>query len=95
MTQHTPLVPEDWIAKGYKQFKSTIKPLADFGLQKRFDDENGKRYFITVWVYDNSAYMDSYEGLSMWSFSLMYNSQWKMVQPLMLYIITQTILNGV
>ena len=66
--QHTPLTPEDWIAKGYKQFKSTIKPLADFGLQKRFDDENGKRYFITVWVYDNSAYMDRYEGWSMWSF---------------------------
>ena len=34
--QYIPLTPEDWIAKGYKQFKSTIKPLADFGLQKRF-----------------------------------------------------------
>jgi len=56
------------IAKGYKQFKPTIKPLADFGLQKRFDVENGKRYFINVWVYDNSPLQDRYEGWSMWGF---------------------------
>lgn len=51
--QYTPLTPEDWEAQGYKRFKSTIKPSAAFGLQKRFDDEVGKKYFITIWVYDH------------------------------------------
>lgn len=62
------LTPEDWEAQGYKRFNTTIKPLAVFGLQKRFDDEVGKRYFINVWVYDNTTYMDRYEGWSRWSF---------------------------
>lgn len=66
--QYTPLVPEDWIAKGYKQFKSTTKPLAAFGLQKRFDDDSGKRYFITVWVYDNSPFQDRFEGWVKYNF---------------------------
>ena len=65
---HKTLTPEDWIDQGYKKFTSTLRPLAAYGLQKRFDDEVGKRYFITVWVYDNTAYMDKYEGWSRWSF---------------------------
>lgn len=51
--------PEDWIAAGYKRFEfsdRTLNKLADFGLQKRFDDEEGKKYFITVYVYDWSKY---------------------------------------
>jgi len=50
---YIPLTPEDWEAQGYERFKSTIKPHVAFGLQKRFDDETGKKYFITVWVYDH------------------------------------------
>ena len=65
---YSPLTPEDWIAQGYKKFTSNFKPHATFGLQKRFDDEVGKRYFINVWVYDNTTYMDRYEGWSHWSF---------------------------
>lgn len=69
--KHYSISPEDWEAKGYKRFSNTHRILGDycsFGLQKRFDDEVGKRYFITVWVYDNTAYMDKYEGWSRWSF---------------------------
>ena len=67
MTQHTPLTPEDWIAKGYKKFTSNFKPLAAFGLQKRFDDDNGKRYFITIWVYDHEdEYHKRFMGLPQW-----------------------------
>ena len=62
------LTPEDWEAQGYKRFNTTIKPHAAFGLRKRFDDEIGKRYHITVWVYDNTPYMDKYTGHDRWSF---------------------------
>lgn len=49
--------PEDWIAAGYRRFElhSEFNKRADFGLQKRFDDEKGKKYFITVYVYDNKT----------------------------------------
>lgn len=53
------MTPEDWEAKGYKRFQSGHKfKLEDFGLQKRIDDEKGKKYFITVYVYDRSRYPD-------------------------------------
>ena len=38
--------PEDWIEAGYKRFEFGDKKLnkrADFGLQKRVDDEQGKK----------------------------------------------------
>ena len=66
--QHTPLTPEDWIDKGYKKLTSSFKPYAAFGLQKRFDDDIGKCYFITVWVYDNTQYLDRHENRSKWGF---------------------------
>ena len=67
MTQHTPLVPEDWIAQGYKKFTSNFKPHVAFGLQKRFDDDEGKRYFITVWVYDHEDdYHKQFMNLGHW-----------------------------
>lgn len=50
---------DDWITAGYKQFdigESSIHNSADFGLQKLFSDEIGKRYYITVYVYDRSRY---------------------------------------
>lgn len=44
--------PEDWLAAEYRSFDTRNEKLSDFGLQKRFDDEKGKKYFITVYVYD-------------------------------------------
>ena len=65
--QYTPLTPEDWIAQGYKKFTSDFKSHTAFGLQKRFDDEAGKKYFITVWVYDyEDDYHKQFVNLGYW-----------------------------
>lgn len=53
------MIPEDWITAGYRRFELCDRLLnksADYGLQKRFDDAQGKKYFITVYVYDWSKY---------------------------------------
>lgn len=50
---------DDWIAAGYKRYEVTnreLNKLADFLLQKRFDDDEGKKYFITVYCYDWTTY---------------------------------------
>ena len=51
---------EEWIANGYRRYEvlhaKELHKLADFILQKRFDDEVGKKYFITVYCYDRSKY---------------------------------------
>jgi hypothetical protein len=50
---------EDWTAAEYRRWetnKSEYYKLADFGLQKRIEDEFGVKYFITVYVYDRSRY---------------------------------------
>lgn len=55
------MIPQDWIDAGYKRWetnKTEINKLADFGLQKRIDDETGKKYFITVYVYDWRPYKE-------------------------------------
>lgn len=57
----TMLIVQDWINQGYKKFHSTFKEYADYGLQKLIKDEVGKKYFITVWVYENS-YSRTYPG---------------------------------
>lgn len=55
---------EDWIASGYKRYEVSrdkqINKLADFLLQKRFDDVNGKKYHITVYCYDRTNYPPQY-----------------------------------
>lgn len=55
-TKH--LTIQDWINSGYKRFEQVkhIKPYAEFGLQKLVSDQTGKRYFITVFVYDNRRF---------------------------------------
>lgn len=56
------LTVQDWLDRGYIQFPQQGEfNNADFGLQKRIDDEHGKKYFITVWVYDWSKYPNVYQ----------------------------------
>jgi len=52
---------QDWLDRGYRRFEiadymRSINKNADFMLQKRFDDERGKKYYITVYCYDRSRY---------------------------------------
>ena len=63
--------PQDWIDAGYKRFNQVkhVREYADFGLQKRFDDEIGKKYFITVYVYDNSQHKARGYDMQDYSFS--------------------------
>jgi hypothetical protein len=50
------LQEQDFIDAGYKKFHQTFHNNADFGLQKLIHDEKGKRYYITVFVYDWTKY---------------------------------------
>lgn len=53
------LTPDDWMARGYRRFElknSPFNKMADFLLQKLFDDEFGKRYYLSVYVYDRAKY---------------------------------------
>ena len=57
------MTPDDWIAAGYRRHEirnKEMNKLADFLLQKRFDDDEGKKYFITVYRYDSTKYPESY-----------------------------------
>jgi len=63
------LIVQDWIDQGYKKFHSTFKEYSDYGLQKLIKDEVGKKYFITVWVYENSKKGYFREGMQPTSFS--------------------------
>lgn len=76
--QETPCItPEDWIAVGYR--KSPVNPIlcknADYILQKCFSDNLGKRYYLTVYVYENYS-KDYY---------LRYNAQYQGALPLYSY----------
>lgn len=63
------LTVQDWIEQGYKKFNSNFKEYADFGLQKLIKDDLGKKYYITVWVYENSKKGFFREGMQEVSFS--------------------------
>ena len=70
--KHWSITPEDWEAKGYKRFSNTHRILGDycsFGLQKLVSDEIGKKYYITVKVYDNSDLVERGQNISSWSYS--------------------------
>lgn len=53
---------DDWLNAGYKRYEipsySEAYKLADFFLQKCLTDDVGKKYHITVYVYDRSRYPD-------------------------------------
>ena len=48
------LTIQNWLDAGYKKYYGGHLNNADFLLQKRFDDEVGKKYFIDIWVYEHS-----------------------------------------
>jgi len=52
---------QGWIDSGYEKFSAVrhVKPYAAFGLQKLISDHIGKRYYITVFVYDNTNHKAS------------------------------------
>ncbi len=54
------LTTKDWLDAGYKRYDGNNLNNADFLLQKRFDDTEGKKYYIDVWVYDFSRWNPSY-----------------------------------
>jgi len=43
---------QDLIDSGYKKFRNHGFNLSDYGYQKKFTDDKGVMYFITIWVYD-------------------------------------------
>jgi len=50
------LTTQDWLDASYRRYDGRNSNGADFLLQKRFDDAEGKRYFLSVWVWDNTQY---------------------------------------
>lgn len=61
------LKEEDFLINGYKRFDGGSAQLkhADYLLQRCIRDEIGKKYFITVYVYDFSRYNQPHlKGLS-------------------------------
>lgn len=50
------LTIQDWLDAGYKRYDNHAYKNADFLLQKRFDDSEGKKYYIDIWVYEHSKH---------------------------------------
>lgn len=62
---------KDWTDAGYKMFDvkvSYINRNADFGLQKCISDDKGKKYYITVYVYDREKYSGDYNVVDRYGF---------------------------
>lgn len=64
----TNLTIQDWLDAGYKQYKETHKS-AEFLLQKRIDDEYGKKYFVNAWVYNWKEFQGRNPSLPDYSFA--------------------------
>ena len=64
------ITKEALLAAGYRPFKQkNIKEFTNSFYQKRFDDEKGKRYFITIGEYDYRKYLDRIPALPDFSYS--------------------------
>lgn len=50
------LTTQDWLDTGYRRYDGRNLNNADFLLQKRFDDTEGKKYYIDVQVYEWEKY---------------------------------------
>lgn len=57
---------EDFINRGYKKYNKTPfdSNSVMYNFQKRFDNENGKKYFINIHKIDNRWMEDRYENQS-------------------------------
>lgn len=57
---------ESWLEAGYRRYevhdKGTSK-LADFILQRRYDDDQGAKYFITTYCYDRMKYPEPHKSM--------------------------------
>jgi hypothetical protein len=50
------LTTDDFLSANYRKFNTNhLRNSSDYGLQKKFTDELGIRYFITVYAYDNKS----------------------------------------
>ena len=72
------LTPQDFIDAGYRRFDQVnhIREHAAYGLQKLISDSVGKRYYITVYVYDNRE-INSRFGANMPDFSFSPDCQFR------------------
>lgn len=53
---------QDFLDAGYRKFtQNNLKTYTNEFLQKRFDNSIGKKYFITVGIYDNRKYVDQFK----------------------------------
>lgn len=62
------LTEEAFITAGYKRYEQKHKS-CDYMLQKRIDDEHGKKYYIDIYVYDWRKYKDVNPALQDFTFS--------------------------
>ena len=65
LTRVNELTVEDWLKRGYRRFELSGKNIeinrrADFMVQRKVYDEEGVRYFITVYCYDRKKYPSEY-----------------------------------
>lgn len=62
------MTEQDFISMGYRRYNQSRKG-SEYMLQKRVDDEQGKRYFINIYVYDWRKYTYQYPHMSDFSFA--------------------------
>ena len=55
------MTEQNFIDAGYRRFDPYGHKRADFGLQKLISDDKGKKYDITVYVYDWTEYHEHVE----------------------------------
>lgn len=63
---------DDWINAGYKRFNQATMNNSDYLVQKLFADDKGKRYYLTVYVYEHfnkEYYSRLLPGISKFSFT--------------------------
>ena len=63
------LTIQDWLDVGYKRYNNRDNSGAEFLLQKRFDDEYGKKYFINARVFNWKEFQERNPQLPDYSFA--------------------------
>lgn len=60
---------QDWLDAGYRRYDKVTWNNADFSLQMLFTDDIGKRYYLTVYVYEHWNKNYHFEGMPEISFA--------------------------